>query len=471
MSDITVFNTEGKSKEVFTPLKPGEVTMYSCGPTVYGYIHLGNFRSFIFADTLKRMFLFNGLEVRHIINITDVGHMTSDADEGEDKMLKGARREKKTVWEVAQFYTESFLKDFTALRNIPPIKFTKATEHIQEMIDMIRLLEKNGCTYVADGNVYMDTSKVPDYGRLFNLNTEEEVRSRVEQDAAKKNKRDFVLWFTKSKFQDQEMKWESPWGVGYPGWHIECSAMATKYLGERIDVHTGGMDLIPIHHTNEIAQAECALHHNNDTHWVQYWMHNEFLLEDDKKASRSDGTLLTMQKLVDEGYAPEDFRYFLLLTHYRKSCNFSFEALKQAKQALDKIKNKVKDLVSDPQEGITETQHALIQKHVDAFTASINDDLNTPKAVAVLWDVLGDQSLSPSAQYSLLLKFDSVFGLGLNEIQADTVPDEIKTLIDERERAREDKQWDVSDKIRDDIQEKGYSIKDTPQGPVVRKTN
>src|SRR3989338_8667274 len=277
-SKISVYNTLSRKKEQFRPLFSDSIRLYTCGPTVYNYAHLGNLRSYIFEDILKRVLLFNGYKVKHVMNITDVGHLTSDADEGEDKMLKGARREKKTVWEVAEFYTRAFKQDMKKLHLLPPNILCKATDHITEQIEMVQILEKKGFTYFRDGNVYFDTSKLKDYGKLASLNLAKERRARVESDLNKKNPHDFVLWFTKSKFQEQEMKWPSPWGLeGYPGWHIECSAMASKYLGEQFDIHCGGIDHIPVHHTNEIAQSEAAF---GKKPWVKYWLHNEFLIID-----------------------------------------------------------------------------------------------------------------------------------------------------------------------------------------------
>lgn len=464
MGDIVLFNTDGRKKEVFMPRKSGEVTMYSCGPTVYHYAHIGNMRSYVFADTLKRMFLFNNLRVHHIINITDVGHLTSDADDGEDRMLKGARREGKTTAQIAEYYTKAFVADFQALRNLAPDKFVKATEHIAEMIAMIRLLEHKGCTYVAQGNVYLDTTQVAEYGRLFNLAVDEQMKSRVGVDTAKRNPRDFVLWFTKSKFQDQEMKWPSPWGEGYPGWHIECSAMATKHLGEHIDVHTGGIDHIPVHHTNEIAQSECALGHR----WVNVWMHNEFLLLDEGKMAKSADNFLRLQTLLDNGYTPEDYRYLLLQTHYRKSINFSWDALSQAKRALEKIKQRVLDVIEEKKKVRTPVDATQFSLYEERFRDAINDDLNTPQALAVFWDVLQDNVLDAHTRYDILLRCDLVLGLGLYDVQPVRIPDEVAELVRRREEARKNKDWQHSDKLREEIHAKGYAIKDTPDGPLLR---
>src|SRR3989344_6059792 len=314
-----------EKKETFSPMNKNEVGMYGCGPTVYHYAHLGNMRTYTFVDLLKRTILFNGYKVKHVINITDVGHLVSDADEGEDKMLKGAKREKKTVWQIAEFYTQAVKKDMEQLNIISPTIWCKATDHIKEQLEMIGVLEKKGYTYTAGGNVYFDTSKLKEYGKLARLNLKAEQKARVEKDKNKKNQNDFVLWFTKSKFDDPEMKWDSKYGQGFPGWHLECSAMATKYLGEQFDIHCGAIDLIPTHHTNEIAQSEAAL----GVHpWVHYWMHGEFLvLSEGNKMSKSSGDFLTLQVVIDKGYDPMVYRYFCLGTHYRKPLMFSWEAM------------------------------------------------------------------------------------------------------------------------------------------------
>ena len=340
---MKLYNTLFKKKEEFKPLGK-EVGLYCCGPTVYHFAHIGNLRSYIFEDVLKRTLLFNEFKVNHVMNITDVGHLTSDSDTGEDKMLKGAKREKKTVYEVAEFYTQAFKEDLRKLNFILPNHFPKATEHIKEQIKLIQKLEKKGFTYIAGGNVYFDTSKLDDYGKLARLDLNAETKSRVEKDANKKNSHDFVLWFTKSKFKDQEMKWESPWGEGYPGWHIECSAMSTKYLGEQFDIHCGGIDHIPVHHTNEIAQSESA---TGKKPWVKYWLHNEFLvLSKGEKMAKSGENFITLTVLEEKGYSALDYRYFCLGTHYRNPLMFSFEAMDSAKAGYKKLVDRVLELKS-----------------------------------------------------------------------------------------------------------------------------
>ena len=463
-SKISVYNTLSRKKEQFRPLFSDSIRLYTCGPTVYNYAHLGNLRSYIFEDILKRVLLFNGYKVKHVMNITDVGHLTSDADEGEDKMLKGARREKKTVWEVAEFYTRALKQDMKKLHLLPPNILCKATDHITEQIEMVQILEKKGFTYFRDGNVYFDTSKLKDYGKLASLNLAKERRARVESDLNKKNPHDFVLWFTKSKFQEQEMKWPSPWGLeGYPGWHIECSAMASKYLGEQFDIHCGGIDHIPVHHTNEIAQSEAAF---GKKPWVKYWLHNEFLvLEKGEKMAKSGENFWTVQKVEENGFNPLDYRYFCLGTHYRKPMLFSLEGLEGAKSAREKLFEKVLKMKYCHHGKDSKAQKEYLKK----FTSQVNDDLNTPQALATMWEVMKDEKLTNHNRYLLLLEFDKIFGLNLGEIKKDAIPEEIMKLAEERQKARRKKDWKKADLLREMIQEKGYDIGDMPEGYELRK--
>ncbi|MDD3460965.1 MAG: cysteine--tRNA ligase, partial [Mesotoga sp.] len=379
--EILLTNTMSRKKEVFKPLREGEVGIYTCGLTVYNFAHIGNLRAYVFADTLKRMFLFNGYKVNHVMNITDVGHLTGDEDEGEDKMEAGARREGKTVWEIVDFYTKAFFDDLKRLRIIFPTVTCRATRHVDDMIDMIRKIESNGYTYVAGGNVYFDTSKLPDYGKLARLKLDEDnTRSRVESDPYKRNPFDFVLWFTRYKYDSHAMQWDSPWGRGFPGWHIECSAMSSKYLGERFDIHTGGIDHIPIHHTNEIAQSEAAFGHE----WVNYWLHSEFLvIGEGEKMSKSLGNFITLQTLIDKGYDPAEYRYYLLGAHYKKQLAFTLEALDGAKSAMKRLTTKIGELKGS-EAPVSKLNSVLLNE----FHEAINDDLNTPRALAVLWKVV-----------------------------------------------------------------------------------
>ena len=476
MKEVRFYNTLSKSKEVFKPLKEKEVGMYACGPTVYHFAHIGNLRTFIFEDFLRRMLEYNGYVVNHVMNITDVGHLSSDGDTGEDKMLKGAKREKKTVWEVAEFYTKAFLKDIFDLNILKPVVICKATEHIKEQILMIQELEKKGFTYSSGGNIYFDSSKDSSYGEMVGLdvNAEDKNKSRVEQDPNKKNPYDFVLWFTKSKFDDQAMKWDSPYGIGYPGWHIECSAMSSKYLGEQFDIHCGGIDLAPVHLINEIAQAEGAY---GKKPWVRYWMHGEFLvLGSDEKMSKSSGNFLTLQSLQDKGFLALDYRYFCLGAHYRKPLTFTFEAMNAAKVARRKLQEKVWSLVDDYENlnleklEVSKLSSKACEYH-DKFVAFLIDDLNIPRALALIWDLLKDNDVSDKEKYLLIVNFDTVLGLKLcaSKSVAEKIPQKVLDLAEKREEARKNKDWSLSDSLRDKINELGFDLADTKTGFELKK--
>jgi cysteinyl-tRNA synthetase len=460
--EILLTNTMSRRKEVFKPLREGEVGIYTCGLTVYNFAHIGNLRAYVFADTLKRMFLFNGYKVNHVMNITDVGHLTGDEDEGEDKMEAGARREGKTVWEIVDFYTEAFFDDLKRLRIILPTVTCRATRHVDDMIDMIRKIESNGYTYVAGGNVYFDTSKLPDYGKLARLKLDEDnTRSRVESDPYKRNPFDFVLWFTRYKYDSHAMQWDSPWGRGFPGWHIECSAMSSKYLGERFDIHTGGIDHIPIHHTNEIAQSEAAFGHE----WVNYWLHSEFLvIGEGEKMSKSLGNFITLQTLIDKGYDPAEYRYYLLGAHYKKQLAFTLEALDGAKSAMKRLTTKIGELKGS-EAPVSKLNSVLLNE----FHEAINDDLNTPRALAVLWKVVDSEDLRPGEKLSLINEFDRVLGLGLSEIETEVIPEEVEELANQRDQARRGKDWKKADELRKLISEKGYEVLDERDGYKIRK--
>ena len=460
---LTIYNTLNKTKEKFIPLKDKRVGMYTCGPTVYNYMHIGNLRSFLFEDILKRTLLFNGFKVKHVMNITDVGHLTSDADVGEDKMLKGARRENKTVWQVADFYTKAFLSDVKEMNILPPHKLCKATDHIKEQIAMIKTLEKKSYTYFKDGNVYFDTSKVNDYGKLAQLDLNAEAQARVEKDQNKKNPHDFVLWFTKSKFQEQEMKWDSPFGRGYPGWHIECSAMATKYLGKQFDIHCGGIDHIPVHHTNEIAQSEAA---NGKKPWVKYWLHNEFLVLQGEKMAKSGENFITLSTLSEKGIDPLDYRYFCLGTHYRKPLMFNYEALEGARMARKRLLESYLQLKRTGAASLEKQK-----KHLQIFITEMNDDLNTAKALAVVWHVLKEEKLTDRDKYLLLSQFDTILGLGLKDQKKEKnkIPAEVKKLAEQRLQARNNKDWKKADELRNKIKGLGYVVGDTKEGYEITK--
>ncbi|MCF7865998.1 cysteine--tRNA ligase [Candidatus Woesearchaeota archaeon] len=459
---IKLTNSMGREKQTFKPLKKGEVKIYTCGPTVYNYAHIGNLRAYIFADVLKRTFLFNDYKVKHVINITDVGHLSDDADEGEDKLEKGAKREGKTVWDIAKFYTEAFYTDMNDLNIINPNTYCKATEHIQEMIEMNKKLEKNGFTYIAEGNLYFDTSKFENYWNLIGKKQEEEnQQSRVVQDKHKKNKTDFVLWFTRHKHGNHAMEWDSPWGKGFPGWHIECSAMSSKYLGEKIDIHTGGIDHVPIHHTNEIAQSECAYGHK----WVNYWLHNEFLVvKDSEKMSKSTGNFLRLQTLIDKGYSPLEYRYFLLGTHYRKKIMFSYEALDGAKNSLKKLKNKIIEAKKEK----SEFNKEKYDEYYNKFQESINDDLNTAQALALVWDCLNDK-IGSETKLKIIDKFDEILGLELLKEEKVDIPKEVIELAEKRWKSKKNKNWEESDKLRAEIESKGFDILDSKEYYEIKK--
>lgn len=468
---IYLYNTLTRKKEKFVPLKVKAVGMYACGPTVYNYAHIGNLRTYIFVDLLRRMFRYNGFAVKHVMNITDVGHLTSDADEGEDKMEKGARREGKSVWEIADYYTKAFFDDFSKLNLIMPDETPRATQHIPQMIDLIKRLEANGHTYTAEGNVYYDVSTFPDYGKLAKLHLDElQEGARVEKDENKKNHYDFVLWFTKSKFKKHAMQWDSPWGKGYPGWHIECSAMSMHYLGEQFDIHTGGIDHISIHHTNEIAQSEGA----TGKQWVKYWVHGEFLVLDKEKMAKSGDTVITLKTLEDKGFHPLDYRYFCFGAHYRKQLTFTFEALESAKHARSGLYKKIIELrkqASQEAEEQEEERPERKEEHQKAFSKAIEDDLNIPEALAVLWNVIKDHGLSAQQKLDLVVDFDRVFGLDLDKVKEEKfdIPDEVLELIKQREAAREAKDFSTADELREAIMERGYSINDTAEGPDVKR--
>ena len=458
-----IYNTMTRNKDEFVPYREGNVGMYTCGPTVYNYAHIGNLRTYIFEDILKKSLEYVNYKVKHVMNVTDVGHLQSDGDEGEDKMALGASREHKTVWEIAKFYEDAFFEDCTKLNIKRPTIVCRATDHIQEMIDFIKILEEKGYTYVSNGNVYFEIEKFQDYTKLANINMDElQAGSRIEIDPNKKNPLDFVLWFTNSKFSNQIMQWESPWGKGFPGWHLECSAMSVKYIGEYLDIHCGGIDHIAIHHTNEIAQSEGALGHK----WVKYWMHAEFLVVDNGKMSKSTGEFLTVAKLEKEGYSPLDYRYFCLQSKYRKQLVFSFESLSEAKKGYNKLKERIATVLNSIQE-IDVISDEKIVTYKEKFSSYISDDLNIANAFTVLFDVLKDDELNNKEKAILIEDFDKIFSLDLMKVEK-TNPDVneelINRLIMERAEARASKNWARADEIRNEFIAMNIELLDTKEG-------
>jgi cysteinyl-tRNA synthetase len=468
MPTLRLFNTLGRELQDFVPLRPGKVGFYGCGPTVYNYAHIGNLRAYVFDDTLVRALRFLGYEVVHVMNVTDVGHLTGDVDEsGEDKMVKSAQERGKTVLEVAAFYTEAFFKDTERLNVARPTVVCKATEHIGDMIALIERIEAKGYTYQAGGNLYFDVTKFPKYGDLALLKQGELMAgARVEVDQNKRNPADFALWFTKSKFENQALVWDSPWGRGYPGWHIECSAMSMKYLGEQFDIHAGGIDHIPIHHTNEIAQSEAA----TGRKWVNYWLHNEFLVTSSGKMAKSKGGFLTLQTLVDSGYDPLDYRYFLLGGHYRSQLQFSYEALDSARASRRSLVDRALALREKASVAAAESGPKS-SAYLEAFTGHLCQDLATPRALAELWGLLRDNSIPPSEALAAACRMDEVLGLGLADAKraeaAAVDPElaaEIEALVAERGAAKKAKDWALADAIRVELKSKGVLLEDGPAG-------
>jgi cysteinyl-tRNA synthetase len=460
--DLKFFNTLTRKKDTFRPIKKGEVGMYTCGPTVYSFQHIGNLKAYIFADLVKRTLIINGYKVNHIINITDVGHLTSDSDEGDDKMEKAASKEGKSAKEIADYYFDIFHKDLKKLNFIEPLKWTKATSHIKEQIELITKLEKKGFVYKTSDGVYFDSSKFKEYGKMARLNIEGLKSGKRVSMGEKKNPTDFALWKFSSSNQKRQQEWVSPWGLGFPGWHIECSAMSMKYLGEHFDIHTGGEDHIPVHHTNEIAQSEAA----TGKKFVNVWLHSAFLNYKGEKISKSKGGLYTLSELEEKGYSPMHYRYFILLTHYRKSFNFSLELLESAKQAYERLARKVVEIKNLSHKGEDKTQD-----YFKMFKDSINDDINSPKSIQIIIKMLDDFNFDSQKKVSLLKKFDEALGLDLHLSKKEIleIPNEVKKLLDQRELIREEKRWAESDIIRDRIKEYGFLVKDTPEGQKVEK--
>lgn len=470
---MQIYNTLTHKKEEFVPNVAGKVAMYTCGPTVYHFAHIGNLRSYIMEDVLEKYLRYDGLDVKRVMNITDVGHLTSDGDTGDDKMLKGAKREHKTVMEIAKFYTDAFFDDCKKLNIKTPDVVAPATECIDDFIKVISALIEKGYAYEAGGNIYFDTSKLEEYYVFHNFSEEDlevGVREGVEEDTNKRNKADFVLWFTKSKFDSQELKWDSPWGVGYPGWHIECSCISMKNLGEYLDIHCGGVDNIFPHHTNEIAQSEAYIGHK----WCNYWFHVHHLNTNSGKMSKSKGEFLTVSLLESKGYNPLVYRFFCLLSHYRKSLVFTYENLDNAKIAYEKLTAKIAQIMSAKADNET-VDKAVFDKWQGEFKSALDDDLNTSNAITVIYDVLKADTNS-ATKLALIEDFDKVLSIGLIESAKklfenaeEEIPAEIMALVEERTAARKAKDFAKADELRDKITEMGYVIEETRQGTKIRK--
>lgn len=463
---VQLYNTLTKAKEEFIPLEKNKVRIYSCGPTVYSFAHIGNFRAYIFMDTLRRVLKYNGYELKHVMNITDVGHLESDADEGEDKMEKAARKENKNPYDIAKFYTDIFFRDMGRLNIEKPEIIANATEHIHEMLEFVQELIKNGYAYETSKGIYFDISKLDKYPVLSNRKLDEQIAgARVDVDDEKRNPYDFALWIKAP--ENHIMKWESPWGLSYPGWHIECSAMGRKYLGDQFDIHTGGIDHIPTHHENEIAQSKGL----TGKIPAKTWMHVEFLQVDGGKMSKSLGNIYTLDQLQEKGIEPLAYKLFCFTAHYRTKLNFTFETASATQKALMRLR----EGFTKHLEGAENISEEEIKKYEEKFLEAVNDDLNMPLAMGIVWEIVRNEN--KSKQFAeLLLKFDNVLGLDLEnskkyleESKKIDLPEEIQKLIEKRKQARINKDWTLSDNIRDEIKEKGYIIKDTKEGMMVEK--
>ena len=450
---LKLYNTLTRKKEDFVPIKKGFVGMYSCGPTVYWYQHIGNLKAYIFSDLVKRVLIYNGFKVKHVMNVTDVGHLTSDSDDGEDKIEKAAAKEHKKVEDITNFYLKVFKEDFKKLNILEPNIWCKATEHIKEQIELIQKLEKKGFTYKTSDGIYFDTSNLKDYGKLARLKIENLKAGARIKVGEKKNKTDFALWKFSQEPGKRQQEWKSKFGLGFPGWHIECSAMSIKYLGEHFDIHTGGEDHIPIHHVNEIAQSEAA----TGKKVVNYWLHENFLTFKGEKISKSSGGLFTVSDLQEKGFKPLVYRYFILTGHYKKPLDFSLEILENAKNSYERLKNILSEIKDD---------RKINKKYLEEFEEAINDDLDTPKALQVLWKLVRDKKAE--GKIKTIERMDEVFALDLLKIEEIKIPKEIKELIDKREKARNKKEWELADEIRDKINNLGYTIDDTKNGTKIK---
>ncbi len=457
MTPLRLFDTYERKVREFKPINPGKVGLYACGPTVYNYAHIGNLRTYIFEDILRRVLEFNGLEVNHVVNITDVGHLTSDADTGEDKMEVGTRRTGMSAWEMAEFYGDAFKSDLKHLNALEPVTWCKATDHIEEQIAFVQDLEKKGYTYRTDDGIYFNSQKLNNYGYLARLDIDGlQGGARVEQ-GGRMHVTDFALWKFSNTDEKRQMEWDSPWGVGFPGWHIECSAMSAKYLGDFFDIHCGGEDHIPIHHTNEIAQTEAS----RGTRLANFWMHGYFLQLNNAKMAKSKGDFIRLETLVDEGFSTQDYRYYCLTAHYRTQMSFSLESLDAGRTALARMLQATYSW-GEPGE--------ISEEYLQRFVSYINDDLNMPRALAVVWEMIRSDLTSENKK-ATILKMDEVLGLDISGWRPDAIeaPPEVLSLMHEREVARRDKDWKRADELRDMIAGHGYVVEDTAEGPKLSR--
>jgi len=461
---LTLYNSLTRSKAEFQPIHPGEVGLYTCGPTVYNYAHIGNLRTYIFEDILKRVLQYNGYRVKHVMNITDVGHLTGDRDMGEDKMEKGALREGRTAWEIAEFYTEVFKSDIRHLNILPPDIWVKATDTIDDQIALIKTLEEKNFTYRTADGIYFDTARFKNYTKLSHQRLESlQEGARVEKNPEKRNPTDFALWKFSPPGVQRQMEWESPWGIGFPGWHIECSAMSMKFLGDQLDIHCGGTDHIDVHHTNEIAQSEAA----TGKKFFNCWMHGAFLIiTGGKKMAKSEGNFLTLDNaFIKAGIHPLVYRFAAFQTHYRKPMEYGDESVQAARNGLMHLQNQVRQIATAGRE----PENMISDEHKIKFLTAVNDDLNMPRAMAAVQELL-KSNISDGQKYTTILDFDRVLGLDLGQLdQPAQLPSKVQEMVEARQKARENKQWEASDRLRDEIQDLGYMVQDTPDGMKVIK--
>ncbi|MGD2269231.1 MAG: cysteine--tRNA ligase [Desulfobacterales bacterium] len=464
MAKLILYNTLTRSKEEFKPIQADLVGLYTCGPTVYNYAHIGNLRTYIFEDILKRVLLYNGFRVRHVMNITDVGHLTGDRDMGQDKIEKGAAREGKSAWDIAEFYTRAFMQDIAQLNILPPDIWCKATDTIPEQIRLVRILEERGYTYKTADGIYFDTSKVKNYAQLSNQNLEAlQEGARVEKNPHKKNPTDFALWKFSPQDAQRQMEWDSPWGVGFPGWHLECSAMSMKFLENNLDIHCGGIDHVDVHHTNEIAQSEAA----TGKKFFNFWMHGAFLnLQEGPKMAKSEENFLTLENsFVKRNIHPLVYRFATFQSHYRKPMEYSVEAVQAAQNGFYHLQNQVRE-IAELQNG---SAGSICVEYKEKFLTAVNDDLNMPRAMAVVQEML-KSGCREADKRSTIIDFDRILSLDLDKVdKSDILPDDIQQMVAARTQARQEKNWKASDRLRDEIQARGYVVQDTKDGTKVFK--